>query len=194
MPLKVSIETSDNQQVTLNDSGHETKSLPQKRENFEMFFSNIYKDNFQLMYNYGMNICGDASLVKDSIQDLFAELWNKKKLVSNVDVITPYLFKCLRRKINLAIKKNKNIYSEHFSIETSHEMRIIRQEDDSEKKKLVSSAIEKLTPRQREAIFLRFYSKFSYEDTGHILKVSTKAVYKLIHRALVVLKEEIGKS
>ena len=50
------------------------------------------------------------------------------------------------------------------------------------------SVIKKLTPRQREAIFFKFYENMSYEEISNILGITTKATYKLIARAITELR------
>lgn len=37
-------------------------------------FKNIYDQNFQRLFDYGMRLCGDRELVKDAIHDLFVKL------------------------------------------------------------------------------------------------------------------------
>ena len=43
-------------------------------QSYEHFYTEIYKQLFQEFFSYGMQICGNKDLVKDSIQELFSEL------------------------------------------------------------------------------------------------------------------------
>ncbi len=165
-------------------------SEDQKTKNFQQYFSGIYQNNFQNLFNYGMNVCQDKDLVKDCIQELFIALWKDRKTLIKVESVTPYLFKCLRRKIRRELGKAKNLrYEASFQCEFSHEFKLISEQKDLERKYLLTRAYKKLTDRQREAIFLRFYNKFTYEEVAVVLKISVKATYKLVARALSIMKK-----
>jgi RNA polymerase sigma factor (sigma-70 family) len=56
----------------------------------------------------------------------------------------------------------------------------------------LQQALNTLTPRQREAIFLRFYEELSYEEIAGVLDISTKATYKIVARALLQLKRSLS--
>jgi RNA polymerase sigma factor (sigma-70 family) len=73
--------------------------------------------------------------------------------------------------------------------EFSVESMMIEREMDQQLKIRIIQAIENLTPRQREVIFLRFYEGMSYENVATVLDITTKATYKIVARALVHLKE-----
>lgn len=196
MALKLLSGQKDNYEGAdgFGEAKNTTTNLSEKEEDykyFESFFSNVYQDNFQALYNYGMHLCGNSVLVKDSIQDIFSELWGKKKMMTHIKLFKPYLLTALRRRVFDEFKKKKRDLVSDFQFEISHEMRIIKEADDINEERALKSAINKLTSRQREAIFLYFYHQLSYKETATILKVNTKAVYKLISRALAVLKLEL---
>lgn len=177
------------------EENHALNSKDQKTNDFRQYFSGIYQSNFQSLFNYGMNVSQDKDLVKDCIQELFAELWKDRKTILKVESVTPYLFKCLRRKIKRELGKIKNSpYETSFQCELSHEFKLISQQIDMERKYLLNRAYEKLTERQREAIFLRFYNKFTYEEVAVILKISVKATYKLVARALSIMKKSMDST
>ncbi len=59
----------------------------------------LYKSHIEILYRYGHKLTTDTQLVEDSIQDMFIELWNSRKRLSDTDSIKYYLFRILRRKI-----------------------------------------------------------------------------------------------
>lgn len=56
------------------------------------------------------------------------------------------------------------------------------------KSEKLSKAFSELTPRQFEAIFLRFYMNQSYEQVAESMGITVKATYKLMARSLTELK------
>ena len=159
-------------------------------QDYESFYAEVYRQMFQSLFAYGMQICGNRSLVKDCIQELFSELWENQKTLTKVKSVKPYLLKCTKRKIKRALGKGKRLtVASSFEIEVSHEVRLINDQQYIKNQHLLNTALKSLTTRQREAIYLRFYDNLSYDEVAEVLKITTKATYKLVSRALITLKE-----
>lgn len=157
-------------------------------QNYESFYAQVYQQMFHSLYSYGMQICGNKDLVKDCVQDLFSELWKNQRL-TRIRSVKPYLLKCIKRKIQRALGKGRQLYVEGgFEFEISHEVKIIRNQQNDRQQRKLSRALKSLTNRQREAIYLKFYDNLSYEEVAEVLNTKTKASYKLIYRALSSLK------
>ena len=161
-------------------------------QNYESFYAEVYKSLFQDLFSYGMQICGNKELVKDSIQGLFSELWKNQKPLIKVKSVKPYLLKCLKRKIKRTLGNGSRLSIEgRFEFEISYEARFIHNEQQERRQYLLNKSLESLTDRQREAIYLRFYGNLPYEEVAQVLNIKTKATYKLISRALPMLKKAI---
>ena len=161
-------------------------------QNYESFYAEVYRSLFQILFSYGMQICGNKELVKDSIQELFSELWKNQKTLIKIRSVQPYLLKCLKRKIKRTLGKKKRLSIEgRFEFEISQETKFIYNEEQERKKHFLNTSLKSLTDRQREAIYLRFYGNLPYKEVAQVLNIKTKATYKLISRALSMLKEVI---
>jgi RNA polymerase sigma factor (sigma-70 family) len=71
---------------------------------------------------------------------------------------------------------------------------IIYYENESAIKQELQGTISKLTSRQREAIFLKFYERLSYEEISIVMGISVKSTYKIMARSLGFLRENLSKS
>jgi RNA polymerase sigma factor (sigma-70 family) len=147
------------------------------------------------MYNYGCKIIGESELVKDAVQELFIEVWQNRLGLGDTDSIKFYLFKSLRRKlIRLKAKSKKHLFG-NLSIESdeeafpSHEFVLISEQIEIEKKEKVVSMLNRLTRRQHEAIFLRYFEELNCGQIAAVMELSKQAVYNLIHQALERLKK-----
>jgi RNA polymerase sigma factor (sigma-70 family) len=49
--------------------------------------------------------------------------------------------------------------------------------------------LEGLTPRQREAIFLRYFEEMSHDRIAGIMEMNKQSVYNLIHAGIAQLRE-----
>lgn len=157
----------------------------------------IYRRYFDELYNYGIKWLNDISLTEDSIQDLFVKLLRTRKNLSATNSIKYYLFRAFRSIVLDKLKgKNKTAYLDEagknlFVFDLSPEKNMIRQEENTTLQKRLNAALDALTPRQREAIFLRYTEGFSYEQVATMMDLTTKGTYKLMARAIDALKEQL---
>ncbi|MDN5213172.1 sigma-70 family RNA polymerase sigma factor [Fulvivirgaceae bacterium BMA12] len=156
----------------------------------------IYKNHAQDLYSYGTSIANDSAFVKDCIHDLFLDLWQRRKKLADVSSIRLYLFKALRNKILKEKAKRKPLRAEvednyNFQFEYSSESLMIHNQFSEERRKKLRLALESLTQRQREAIFLKFYKKLSYKEVAAVVGITQKATYKLLARSIQMLRNKM---
>jgi RNA polymerase sigma factor (sigma-70 family) len=160
-------------------------------------FRIIYKKYVPALLNYGMKISEDAELVEDCIQDLFVELWNSGERLSSTSCIKFYLFKALRFKIyrnQVASHAKEMMPIEGFMMllkSPSEEDIQIQHEMKTTQLLHLKEALETLPERQREAINLRYYHRFSNEEIAEIMNIGYNSAAKLIYAALKNLKESL---
>lgn len=65
------------------------------------------------------------------------------------------------------------------------------EDSDDELHQRLQAALEALTSRQREAIYLRFYEGLSYEEVAGTLGITVKATYKIVARGLQQLRDQM---
>ncbi|WP_354361282.1 sigma-70 family RNA polymerase sigma factor [Pedobacter sp. UYP30] len=162
-------------------------------------FSHFYDKYSAGLYNYGSKFSKDKDMIKDCIQELFVEFWTKRQSIGNPQHIKNYLYKCFR---NLILKKvsrlkNKKELDETENYEFDVRLNVEEALIDDEKRKQVSEqlqlTISRLTPRQREAIFLRFYEQLSYDEIAEVMGITVKACYKIMARSLDFLRNNLSK-
>lgn len=163
-------------------------------------FEVIYRQYAPLLFHYGSKIYSDTSLVEDSVQDLFVDLWNSRKRVSRTTSVKFYLFKALRYKMI----RNKNIshcdemepLENYMSLlkNPSHEDLLIEMEVESLQMKHLRDILAKLPPQQREAINLRYFHNFSNEEIAGIMGISYPSACKSIYAGLKKLTKNLKMS
>jgi RNA polymerase sigma factor (sigma-70 family) len=158
-------------------------------------FKTIYFKYFHNLYEYGMRICGDKEVVKDTIHDLFVKLWNNKSNLGNVTALRAYLLVALRSTLynNLQKISHKAVVeiSENtpFEIVFSVESDYIKKESAFFDNQKLKDALNLLTPRQKEVIYLRYFEEMEYSEIAEIMNITIKGVYKLTARALETLRQ-----
>lgn len=168
-----------------------------KKDN-ELAFSILYKKYTQRLYNYGMHYCHDRDIVMDSLQELFAAIWTKRKNLAVVHSVSAYLFKSFRRLLMKKLTWRKRFM---LSLETKHELcfeivlpaqQLI--EDDETmmlQRENIKRCIKGLTKRQREAIFLKFYNNLDYSDIASVMDLQVDSVYNIISKAIDSLRQQL---
>ncbi len=166
----------------------------------EAAFTFMYSQYVGVLYNYGRHISSDEDLVKDCIQNLFVELWNNKDRLGDTNSIKYYLFTSLRRKIVDELMARRKHYTEDelseeysFELVLPYEANIITDQASLEQKKALLQAINTLTKRQKEALFLLYYDNLSYEEAASIMQLKIRTVYNLIHTAVEALRKNMRK-
>lgn len=158
-------------------------------------FALIYKNHFFSLYQYGIHRGYAQETVKDCIQDLFVELWKYRENLKNTDAIAYYLLKSLRYKLSHHAHTKPIPEPDDLSINTlSIEDKLIEEQTIFQHKKKVLEALNVLTQRQQQAIQLKFFQNLKNEEIAKCMSISVPAVYNLVSKALVVLKENLGKA
>ena len=160
-------------------------------DSFVLLFRNYYPG----LFNYGCKISADSELVEDCIQELFMEIWRS---AGKADIISfkAYIFKAFKFKLIRLITKNNKVRSLNDSagentFELSHENFIIDKELNTAKREKVLQALQELSPRQKEIIYLKFYLGLSYEEVSEIMQINYQAARNLTYQAIKVMKQAI---
>jgi RNA polymerase sigma factor (sigma-70 family) len=72
------------------------------------------------------------------------------------------------------------------------ESAIEQNEIDAERHARLQKALNALTKRQREALFLRFYNGLPYADIAAIMDIHVDSAYNLISKSIDILRSRIG--
>jgi RNA polymerase sigma factor (sigma-70 family) len=78
-----------------------------------------------------------------------------------------------------------------FEVELSADHDLIYREETNSRISLLSNALKELTPRQKEAIYLRFNKELEYAEIAQIMDISIEACRNLISKAIANLKKQI---
>jgi RNA polymerase sigma factor (sigma-70 family) len=160
-------------------------------------FAILYNLHIDHLYHYGTKLCKDSDAVKDSLQELFLELFlNRERIRTTPENLKYYLMLSLKRNLVRKLKAGKlvthyQLKSLVFEPEYNIEFKIIEQESEKEIHNTLVIALQKLTPKQKEAIYLRFDESLEYKEIANILEITVESVRKQIHRAIKTIREII---
>lgn len=163
------------------------------REALGQLFSRYYSD----LFRYGNKICPEVEILEDCIQELFIELWRSKNPPPSIS-LKAYLLKAIKYKLLKALQKRTRTrlqadLPENMLFEISHETFIIDKQEHAEKTGKVLRALEQLSARQKEIIYLKFYQNLNYEEVSDIMNINYQVARNLLSQAIKTMKKLLQK-
>ena len=164
------------------------------REGCHTSFSLLYHRHAAALYQYGTKLTACPEEVEDSIHDLFVELWERKGHLRIPSSVVFYLFKALKHKILQIRRKDaqvKRLPTEALS--ASAQVEVLNEDEGyQEMRRTLARAIEKLSPRQQEVVFLIFYEGMSHQEIAQIMNISYQGVSNLVYRTMKTLRRQVS--
>jgi RNA polymerase sigma factor (sigma-70 family) len=157
-------------------------------------FEDFYHDYFRKFYNFGRKFTKEEELIEDAIQDVFVEVWSKRKIIHELAMPKAYFFAAFKNILLQKLKTQARIAGNaEVELEDTFQVDnlIIQKETSLHLHQQLSKALANLTPRQRQVIFLRFYERLSYEEIAVVMNITVKATYKIAARSLLALKSSM---
>ncbi len=159
----------------------------------------IYFDHFDLLFSFGLRHTHDKQIVEDSIQNMFSYFLKVRKKLGMVENVPGYLFISFRRQLFLELKKQKKsilkgeLTDDNFEFFTHPEEDNTEQENENQLGSIVRECVRKLTPKQKEILYLRFECGLTYEEISDILDITVESCHKSIYRTIKTIREEAQK-
>lgn len=163
----------------------------------EQIFDSFFKRESTPLLQFLYYKFGDKAAAEDVVQESFSRIWERCNEVP-VDTARGFLYTTAKN-LSVSIKRHEQVQlrfmneaikiQKQGSEQDSPDYIIIGQEFQAKLKE----AIAALPERQRIAYLLNRVEKKTYKEVAELMEVSVKAVEKLIHKALLKLKEKIDE-
>jgi RNA polymerase sigma factor (sigma-70 family) len=152
---------------------------------------------FRPLANYGLRFTTDKEVIKDSIQELFIVVWERRSHLAVAVNVKSYLFSSFRRLLLRTLKKMHKTatltldssYLENFALIIGVDDKIIQTEHAIKLSKHFNILISRLPERQKEVVYLKFFESLSREEISHILEIAPQTVSNILQIALGKLRQ-----
>ena len=104
---------------------------------------------------------------EDIIQNVFLKLFENMNSIKNKDSINFWLFRSARNEVCIYFR-NKKTRKDQFNVEDTAQ--------------LITNALDKLPPEQKEVFILREYSGFSYIEIASLLELDEALVKSRLYK------------
>ena len=153
----------------------------------------LYDKYVDKLFIAAMHTTENRELAKDSVQEVFIEIWNYRHTISDIQYSQSYLTKVLRSILIKKLKKENPAH--HYQLQESFvspeqtvENIIISKDTDNEKRKSLKLALTKLSTRQKQVLQLHFDEGLSYEQIAEKLSINYQSVNNLAFRSILRLR------
>jgi len=155
-----------------------------------------YKDS---LFNFSLRYTGNRADAEDAVSHTFMMLCEKRYVVKEGASFKTWAYTVARNLCLTKLRSQRKLYSLWFTKNDSEEKQSIEIADhgpiardllhDKELSQIIQKAINKLPSEQRQALLLKEYHGFSYQEIVQVLDCSLEKVKVLIFRARAFLKE-----
>jgi RNA polymerase sigma-70 factor (ECF subfamily) len=150
------------------------------------------------LYSLAYQVTGAERFAQDVVQEVFVALWrDASRFDPSRGAVAPWLFSLARHKAIDLVRREANIRKRTADVDLEfHES-----DDDVDqeawqriRKEKVLAAIEELTPVQREALELAFFSGLTHVEVADRLEIPLGTAKTRIRSALLRLRDILGDS
>jgi RNA polymerase sigma factor (sigma-70 family) len=163
----------------------------------ERAYTSLMENLATPLYSYGIRFVNDDDFIKDCIQDVFFELWNRRDRINSTDYVKSYLFKALRLRIFREQGNWNNaepLYDNYqFTVQLDTESALIETQTNEEMTRKMQRLLNHLPRRQKEILYLRFYEGLDQDRIAEIMGLNRQSVYNLLHESILRLRKSWHK-
>jgi RNA polymerase sigma-70 factor, ECF subfamily len=149
-------------------------------------FHMLYKRYKQKVYRFCLRMLGDEDSANDAFQETFIKVFEHSRDFRGSN-FAAWLFTIARHTCLNVIrtKKENEIFNEDYHFDFNQSER----NEDLGIKDVIQRAISILPVPLREALILREYEEYSYQEIAEILAIDLSLAKVRVHRARIILRK-----
>ncbi|MCC5936818.1 MAG: RNA polymerase sigma-70 factor [Lunatimonas sp.] len=154
-------------------------------------FQKLYHRYWDQLIKHAYVRLGDVSTCEDLVQDIFVDIWNKRKAIVVHSNVKAYLLTAVKYQVYRVIDRRQ----QSCDLESSGLAEHMQDESDllsfEELYHRIEVVVEKLPPRQREIFKLSRFGNLSTQEIAEKLQLAPQTVHNKIHQSLTFIKAEL---
>jgi RNA polymerase sigma-70 factor, ECF subfamily len=150
------------------------------------------------VYNYLLRITGNREDALDLTQDVFLKAYQNRRKLEDPGRFAPWLYRIAHNEAYSLFRKRRpeaELPPDSREGETEPDIEIAARAGPAfpiELTLAVTSALNRLSPDQREAVVLKIYQGFKFEEMAEILGCPVSTIKSRLYTALEILKAELA--
>ncbi|WP_018619158.1 RNA polymerase sigma factor [Spirosoma luteum] len=165
------------------------------REGDKQALGYLVERYYRALKHYGLKFMVDEAVVEDCLQELFLQLWQNRDQINATVSVKHYLFKALRHHVLQYLRSQKRVPTQELDWDTSiteetdSETLLIQRESLSQLTNALQAQLDSLPAREREALYLRYYSDLSIPEIAEVMNVNRQSVSNFLQKAITKLRK-----
>ena len=157
-------------------------------------FTILFKKYYPQLHVYGIKISNAPNLTEDCLQNFFIQLYEERDKPRKIKNLKAYLFVSFKRRLIKQLQKKQNnipiseaqLFKSNFNF--SSEELSVQQEIQFLCTSTLNGLINQLSPRQKEVIYLKYYSKMSSTGIAEVMDMNYQSVLNTVQKAMMKLR------
>jgi RNA polymerase sigma factor (sigma-70 family) len=157
----------------------------------------LYRTYADQLLRYGYAFTKEDALAEDCLQELYINLWEKRRTLGDTTSVKNYLFASFRRSIwkkQKKAQKDRGVDIEKalpFLVELNIEDQKIEEEQIEESKQKLKAAMTALSSRQKELLYLKYEADLTYDEICEMMDINYQSARNLMSGALQKLRKQM---
>lgn len=170
------------------------EAVRQARQGNRDSFAQVYQQIADDLYRVALYSLGNSHDAQDAVSETFMEAYKGIKNLRDENSFKPWIMRILsircKRRIAQYISGRNELDIDDF-LDLSEEGECV--EERSTQKMALLTALEKLTPQERQIVALAVVQGYTVRETAEILGAPQGTVSSKLHRTLKKLRAELEK-
>ena len=156
----------------------------------------MFKKFYLPLKHYGIYVSHDLVLSEECIQELFIYLFESHTRLGDIHSVKAYLFIGLRRRLITKLKQRRTRLQNdsdgvcRVDIQFSQEDIQYQEEENQMSQLALTSALNNLPYRQREAIYLKYYNNLSTKEIADVMGVANQTILNTLYQGLKRIRKD----
>jgi RNA polymerase sigma factor (sigma-70 family) len=158
-------------------------------------FRTLFEKYYPPLRAYGVKISHAPELTEDCLQNFFIYLFENRTNLGNVKSVKSYLFISFKRRLlkQLQIRnsqtRTQEVLKYGFPIVFSPQEIAVKQEVQFLCTKTLHSLLNDLPSREKEAIYLKYYSGMAISEISDVMGITYQSVLNILQKAMTKLRK-----
>lgn len=158
----------------------------------ETKFKSVFKAYYNPLCNFASSIVNDKKLAQDVVQDVFTNLWAKRKSLQLGEQEKSYLFTAVKNKALEKLRKKASDADVAQVLTIMRDQSVEAQADKYLLREEINKSVRQLPPKCQQIFKLSKENGLTYSEIAEELGISVKTVENQIGKAYRMLRESLA--
>lgn len=180
----------------MSDQSNEQHLIKLLQEGDKDAFEQLYNSYLAKVFRFCKLYISNSEQINDCVQDVFVRIWDSRHLLNADNNLDGYIFIITRNIIFRSFKSHLNMqavdltFIAGLSSNTNAEDLLIKKELEE----AITSIVDQLPPRQKEAFNLSRIDQLSYKEIAIFMQISENTVTRHIGEALKTIRKNLHQT